>query len=146
MSSPIPLSGTPRMLLAAAVWTLLLLGLFVMHGAGSHGTTTHASAPAADVLGLTASHNGHAGHNPLVDSGDPVGESEDDGGSPGHSAAELCLAILCAVLSALAAFGALTRPRRPRFKVGRSAVSEPFPSWLRPPDPPCLIRLSILRC
>lgn len=146
MSSPIPLSGTPRMLLAAAVWTLLLLGLFVMHGAGSHGTTAHASAPAADVLGLTESHDGHAGPNPLVDSGGPVGDLEDDGGSPGHSAGELCLAILCAVLSALAAFGALTCPRRPLFKVVRNAVSEPFPSWLRPPDPPCLIRLSILRC
>ena len=132
------------MLLAASVCTLLLLGLFVMHGASFHGTTTHASAPAADLLGLTASHDGHAGHNPLVDSGEPVGDSEDDGGSPDRSAAELCLAILC--LSALAAFGVLTRPRRPLFKVGRSAVSEPFPSWLRPSDPPCLIRLSILRC
>lgn len=134
------------MLLAAAVWTLLLVGVFVMHGAGSHGTTAHASAPAAGVLGLTASHGGHAGHDGLADGGDPVQDSEDDGGSPGHSAAELCLAILCALLSALAAFGALTRPRRPLFKVRRSAVSAPFPSWLRPPDPPCLIRLSILRC
>jgi hypothetical protein len=137
------------MLLAAAVWTLLLLGLFAMHGAGSHSSAAHASAPTADVLGSTASHAGHAGHDghdSLVESGDPVGDSEDEGGSPGHRAAELCLAILCALLSALAAFGALTRPRRPLFKVRRSPVSAPFPSWLRPPDPPCLIRLSILRC
>jgi len=134
------------MLLAAAVWTLLLLGLFVMHGAGSHGTTAHASTPAAEGLGWTVSHDGHTSHDGLLESGDPVGGSEDDGGSPGHGAAELCLAILCALLSAVAVFGALTRPRRPLFKVRRSAVSAPFPSWQRPPDPPCLIRLSILRC
>lgn len=134
------------MLLAAAVWTFLLLGLFVMHGTGSHATTAHASAPAADVLGLTVSHDGHASQVGLADSGDPVQDSEDDGGSPGHSPAELCLAILCALLSALAAFGALTRPRRPLFEVRRSAVRTPIPSWLRPPDPACLIRLSILRC
>lgn len=133
------------MLLAAAVWTLLLLGLFAMHGA-SHSSADHTSAPAADVLGSIVSYDGHAGHVGLVESGDPGGGSEDDGGSPGHSAAELCLAILCALLSALAAFGALTHPRRPLFKVRRSPGSAPFPSWLRPPDPPCLIRLSILRC
>ena len=133
------------MLLAAAAWTLLLVGLFVMHGAGSHGATAHASAPAANVLGLTASHDGHSGHDGLADSDDPVGDSEDNGGSPGHSAAELCLAILCALLPALAAFGALTRPRRPLLTAPRRPVSAPFPSWLRPPDPPCLICLSILR-
>lgn len=134
------------MLLAAALWTLLLLGLFVMHGAGSHASTAHASAPAMQALGSTASHDGHADHETGAESGDPITDSGDEGGEPGHGAAELCLAILCALLSALAAFGASTRPRRPLFTVRRSAVGAPFPSWLRPPDPPCLIRLSILRC
>lgn len=134
------------MLLAAAAWTLLLVGLFAMHGAGSHGATAHASAPAADVLGLTTSDNGHPGHDGLADNDDPVGDPEDDGGSSGYSAAELCLAILCALLPALAAFGALTSPRRPLLTARRRPVSALFPSWLRPPDPPCLIRLSILRC
>lgn len=146
VSTPIQLSGTPRTLLAAAVWTLLLLGLFVMHGASSHGTAAHTAAPDATVLEVAASHDGHAGHDAVAQSDDPAAGSEDNGGSQGHSAAELCLAILCALLSALAAFGFLTRPRRLLFTAPRSAVSAPFPSWLRPPDPPCLIRLSILRC
>jgi hypothetical protein len=134
------------MLLAAAVWTLLLLGLFVMHGASSHGSIAHDSATAPNVLGVTASHDAHAGHDGLVESGGPGGDQEDGSGSRGHSVAELCLAILATLLSAFAAFGALTHPRRPLFKIRRRAVSAPFPSWLRPPDPPCLIRLSILRC
>lgn len=136
------------MLLAAIVWTLLLLGLFAMHGASSHGATAHASAPSSSVLGVPVSHDGHAGHVDIADNGDPVQDSETGGGSgsPGHSSAELCLAILCALLTALAAFGALTYPKRPRFGVRRSGYRTPLPSWLQPPDPPCLIRLSILRC
>lgn len=134
------------MLLAAAVWTLLILGLFVMHGASSHGTTAHASAPPAKVFGDSLSHDAHASHGDLTDSGASVQDSDDNGGSPGHSAAELCLAIVCALLSALAVFGTLTHPKHVLFKVRRRGVRTPFPSWLRPPDPPCLIRLSILRC
>lgn len=134
------------MLLAAAVWTLLLLGLVVMHGASSHGTTAHATASATTVLGMTASHDRHTSHSGVAESDDRSAASDDDGGSPGHGAAELCLAILGALLSALAVFGAVNRPRRPLFKVRRSAVRAPFPTWLRPPNPPCLIRLSILRC
>lgn len=142
MPTSIPLRGKPRMLLAAAAWTLLILSLFVMHGAGSHGTTTHASAPVADGLGIVADDVGHHGVAP---SGDPAQDSEDDHESPGHSAAELCLAILCALLSALAAFVALSRSRRHLFRL-RRAVTPLVPPWLRPCDPPCLIRLSIQRC
>lgn len=80
------------MLLAAAVWTLLLIGVFVVHGASPHGATAHPSAPAADVLGSTVSQGGHAGHEGFVESGDPAYDSKDDGGSPdtpsGQDAAE----------------------------------------------------------
>ena len=135
------------MLPAAVVWTLLLIGLFVMHGASSHGTAPHASSPAAtgaaDMwLGLAAGHSGHAGHEGVAVNGDSVQHSEsDEGESPWHSGAELCLALL----SALAVLLALTRPERQLFEV-RRAVTPLDPPWLRPSGPPCLIRLSILRC
>ena len=145
MHTPIPLSGTPRLLLAAAVWALLLVGLVVMHGAGSHGTTAHASAPTGDVLELTVDPDGPPDHESTAHSGDPAQHSEDGGESPGHSTAELCLAILCALLSALAAFVALTRPSRPLF-IRRRVLTALVSPWLRPPAPPSLTHLSILRC
>ncbi|WP_414689904.1 DUF6153 family protein [Nocardioides sp.] len=117
------------------MWTFLIVGLMAMHGVGSHGTTAHASAP-ADVL---ASPTGHAEQPGIDDSGG-------GGEEPGHSAAEICLAILCALISALAAFVALTRPRHPVFTALRATSLPQTPPWLRPPDPPCLIHLSILRC
>jgi hypothetical protein len=133
------------MLLAAVLWTLLLVGLFVMHGAGSHGASSHASAPVADVIALTAGDGGPVDHHGDAQSGEPAQDSEDERESPGHSAAELCLAILCALLSGLAALVALTRPSRPQFTVRRFGAAL-NPPWRRPPDPPRSIRLSILRC
>lgn len=138
------------MLLAAGVWTLLLVGLFVMHGAGSHGMTAHASAPTGDVLEMTVGHGGPGhgggpGHEGTGHSGDPAQASEDDRESPGHTTAELCLAILGALISAFAAFVALTRPSRPLFLRRRPPTALVLPR-LRPPDPPSLIHLSILRC
>jgi len=134
------------MLLAAAVWTLLLIGVFVMHGAGSHGTNAHTSAPVGDVLTLTADHGGQAGHEGAAhDAASPQDSGDDERESPGHRGAELCLAILCALLATLAALVVLTRARRPLF-IRRRAATAHVPPWLRPPDPPCLIRLSILRC
>ena len=133
------------MLLAAALWTLLLVGLFVMHGAGSHDASAHASAPAIDVPSLSA---GYGGHPDRADDGHgsaPVQNAEDEHEPSGHSAADLCLAILCALLSGLAALVALTRPVRPQFTVRRIGTAM-VPPWVRPPDPPRSTRLSIQRC
>ena len=145
MSTPIPLSGTPRLLLAAASWTLLLVGLFVMHGAGSHDASAHASAPAIDVPSLSAGEGRHPDRADDAHGSAPVQNAEDEHEPPGHSAAELCLAILCALLSGLAALVALSRPSRPRFTARRIGTAM-VPPWLRPPDPPRSIRLAIQRC
>lgn len=137
-------SNRSRLLLVGAVWALLFLGVFVLHGVSSHGATAHAPPSTGELLG-TAQSDGHSGEDKPAP-GPEQAQHAMDGEPGGHSAAELCLAILIGFLSVLAALRVGTRPRRPQFKVPRRAARAMAPSWLRSPNPPCLIRLSIQRC
>ncbi|MBT2492932.1 hypothetical protein J7E96_31390 [Streptomyces sp. ISL-96] len=128
--------------LLRAMLLAVVLALFAMHVLASH-------QPA---------HSGHAAAFPLIDAGDKTlhahsdvasgdatrtpdsldGESPCDHGGVGES----CLALLC-IVAALFTF-ALRRGGSNRI-LGRRA--EPTHSWIsRTGDPPCLHRLSILRC
>lgn len=121
----------------------VIFAVFVLHGLTSH-EQAH-SEHAATVLAMdTAAHN-HAGAGHGFDSETPEPESpapspDHDGGSGG-----LCLALLCLLATLIVL--ALRRgiPRRVLCVVLRWAESRTFSS-ARAADPPCLHRLSILRC
>ncbi|NWF24700.1 hypothetical protein HW130_00175 [Streptomyces sp. PKU-EA00015] len=129
-------------LLLATVFAVVL-AVFAMHAVTSH---------------LLQAHSGHAAALPLIDAGgktqhahsdvapgdaaktpdSPDGESPCDHGGAG----EICLALLC-IAAALLAFA---RGGSNRVYVLRRWTA-PTHRWIsRTGDPPCLHRLSILRC
>lgn len=141
-----PSSSRSRLLMLGAVWALLFVGVFVLHGVSSHGATAHAPPSAVELLGVAQS-DGYTGEDKAgLGHGPAHHDAADDGEPGGRSAAELCLAILIGFLSLVAALMVATGSRRPLFQVPRHAARALVPSWLRSPDPPCLIQLSIQRC
>ncbi|WP_138895456.1 DUF6153 family protein [Streptomyces chryseus] len=132
-------------LLLATVFAVVL-AVFAMHALTSH---------------LLQAHSGHAAASPLVVAGDktqhdhsdvapgdatttsdsPDGESPCDHGGAG----EICLALLCIVV-ALYSF-ARRRGGSDRVLYVLRRWAAPAHGWIsRTGDPPCLHRLSILRC
>ncbi|WP_327304105.1 DUF6153 family protein [Streptomyces sp. NBC_01298] len=128
--------------LLRATLVAVVLALFAMHVLASH----------------QPDHSGHAAAFPLIDAGDkaqhahsdvapghvtrtlasPDGESPCDHGGVGES----CLALLC-IVAALFTF-AIRRGVSNRVLQRWAARARPWIS--RTGDPPCLHRLSILRC
>lgn len=127
----------------------MLAGLFAMYGLGPHGED-HSAGHLPGGLALVAADDGHALHDreatetdtaPAPDqraSNDSV--PKEDGG-PGLSE---CLALLGLLFALVISAVLAARRRRPLFN--RRRVREPLVPLGRPPDPPCLHRLSILRC
>lgn len=122
--------------LAAAV----LLGVLAMSWLAPH-RAAHAEGVAAKPHAATAAHQ-HAGE---AHSAHSHADDLDDHARDDHShATDLLLGFfLAAVAAALLAVWAM-RPQRPMVVLRR--VRQRLFLMARPPDPPCLIRLSIQRC
>jgi hypothetical protein len=143
------------------VLTLVLAGLFAMHGLGTHGTHSGHTEPAAERVNTVMPATDHTGHvapggasestttRPMAEmtaaltaGATAVMAAGDIGSAPG-AALGLCLAIL----TALVAF-ALALRRRGRLL---TVVPAPGPqgacAWAgRDPDPPQRAALSVWRC
>ena len=123
----------------AAAWAafVVLAGLLAMHGLGTHGTA------AADEPMATMSHAAHE----VVD-GDPVAAVL-SAPSPEHGALHgtaTCVAVLTLLAgTALLLLLAARSPRR-AWRVAGHAERRRGPRRTRAPDPPDLMRWSILRC
>ena len=123
----------------------VIFALFAMHSLSSHERTHSDHAAALPLVandpGLKHDHTGSMQQPGPTQPDGPQGPSPDHDGGAG----ELCLALLC-LMTALVA---LVMRRGPSGRILYVA-----PRWLGPrllalgrsPDPPCLHRLSILRC
>lgn len=142
---------TSRRLLGLAVWVLLAGGLLAMHGLGTHGTRAHA-AVGQPAIGQALTHvdgqksaADHAQADPEATSGterSAIGTPIGHGSMTGLFAA--CLAILCGILAAVAAVFLRQLSRRPLACSAREVRALVIAG--RDRDPPCLVRLSVMRC
>lgn len=133
----------PRGALLLATLFGVVFAVFALHGLTSH-EQAHSEHAATVLVMDTAAHD-HAGTGHGFESEAPGPDSPAP--SPDHDggAGDLCLALLC-LLAALIAL-ALRRgvPRRVLRVVLLRAEPQTFSSG-RTADPPCLHRLSVLRC
>ncbi|WP_159050808.1 MULTISPECIES: DUF6153 family protein [unclassified Streptomyces] len=135
--------GRPKGALLRATLLAVVLALFAMHVLASHQPvhSGHATAiPRVDAPATTAHTHSHAA--PADAAAPPHGPPGPDGECDHGGVEESCLALLY-IVAALFTF-ALRR-------VGTNGVLRPWAartySWTsRTGDPPCLHRLSILRC
>jgi hypothetical protein len=137
-----------RRALAAAVWVLLIGGLFAMHGLGTHGAGAHGGV----ALNMTGT-SGHAAHHSVLpgtadrtaDAEPVTGASEpNDEGHGSMGLLMLCLVILAATLAGFAQVLLRHLRRSPL-----CTLPWGFPAiWVigRDRDPPDLRRLSVMRC
>lgn len=113
-----------------------------MHGLGPHDGD-HSAGHVPTVLALVTETDGHVGHERhgrTAADPDPGEQHDDEGGSGlGECLALLGMLVALAIGAVLAA-----RPHRPILILRR--VRTRLGLGGRPPDPPCLHRLSILRC
>jgi hypothetical protein len=132
-----------RRLVIAAIWATAFLGLFAMHGLADHGAGGHDAMSSTmdrgvghalvDLTGATAQVSPRHVGDELTAPGVPPGVG---------SASGLCLAIIGGLASLLLAL--LARRRR--------VVTLPVPGSVaalgagRERDPPCRVRLSVMRC
>jgi hypothetical protein len=133
-----------RRMLAVAVWVLVIGGLFAMHGLGGHGAGTHDGMTMSAVS--SADHAGHAWMAHQADMDEPaapaVDSGADDGGGMGLII--LCVAILAAALAVFALVLLRHLGRRPLCTLPRGFLDLVVVG--RDPDPPDLLRLSVMRC
>ncbi|WP_067430939.1 DUF6153 family protein [Nocardioides jensenii] len=133
-----------RSALVLATLFAVVFGVFAMHSLTSHerGHAGHAALPLAAEAADREHHTEPAGSK-APESADSESPADDDN----SGVAELCMALLClmAALIALALSRGISRRILyvvviPRWIGSRIAVLS------RSADPPCLHRLSILRC
>lgn len=152
---PGPRSSTSlwRRLLGVALWMLLATGLFAMHGLGTHGAGSHPetaqplnASVSVHLTGQPSLHSASDGQESASTSPGVQRSATSDPASPGSMSEliSMCLAIVAGVLAGLAAVLLRHLERRPLARVARSAKS--FVIVGRDPDPPCLVRLSVMRC
>lgn len=127
----------------------VLAGLFAMHGLGPH-SEDHPSGHTPSVVALVAGDVAHAQHEASIpETGRPIDHadsSKDAEASPEAEDSMLgeCLALLGFALALVVL--ALIAARRTRPVAVERRRRERVVLFGRPPDPPCLHRLSILRC
>lgn len=125
----------------------VILGVFAMHALTSHerAHAGHSAIPlAADVADVE--HDGTHAETQLPQTD---GSATDDPGSPSHDdgsgIAELCMALLCLMAALIALALSRGQSRRILYVVPRW-IGPRIAALARSADPPCLHRLSILRC
>lgn len=142
-----------RHLLGVVVWTLLATGLFAMHGLGNHGTGSHLDTAQPVSADLSAQLGMHGSFHSASDvqesaptsSGTPgLGMSQHSSPDPMGELVSMCLAILLGVLAGFAAALLGHLERRPLARAARTVQSTVIVG--RDRDPPCLVRLSVMRC
>ncbi|MFE6645339.1 DUF6153 family protein [Nocardioides sp. NPDC057772] len=133
----------PRSALLLATLFGVVFAIFAMHGLTSHERAHSEHAPT--MLGMDTAAHDHARADHGFDTKAPKPDRPTPSPDHGGGAADLCLALLC-LLAALIAL-ALRRgiPRGVLCVVPRWAESPAFTPD-RATAPPCLHRLSILRC
>lgn len=122
----------------------VLFAVFAMHGLASRGLAHGGSA--ATAMPVVVSGDGHADLD-HVDGTAALDKRGDGGPSPDQDHdldGGVCLALLCLFAGLLALMLRKGRRVRPRF-VLRRVTAGLLPRG-RPADPPCLHRLSIMRC
>lgn len=148
MSQPnVPRRMDGRLSARLVVLVGALFGLFAMHGLGDHGASPHemhASAMAPAIVDADPAHGEHSSHADARDqssAADPA--AAPDSPSPGMWMAGLCLAVL---VGALIGF-LLARPQRVVVFTWSNALAfvPARHSGRRDRDPPCLLKLSVLR-
>lgn len=126
-------------------WSTLAAALFAvlaMHGLSSHELAHGASATAAVPVAAAAAGHVDLEHRHGVNA---PGEQGEDGPSPDRDVeGGVCLALLCLLAGLLAL--RLRRGLRPCPPWVLRRVNLGLLSAGRPADPPCLHRLSIMRC
>jgi hypothetical protein len=139
---------------SALVAVAVLVGVLAMHGLMPH-SAAHADgglSAVVDVASASGDHS-HADHQhdaahspaPMADHGSSSSGGHTPGeGEHGH-VAELCLAFLTMLLALLLAV-AVWSARPTRAMVIYRRVRLRIIDLSRPAEPPCLTRLSILRC
>ncbi len=134
-----------RRVLGAVVWGALLLGIIAMHGLETHGTGSH------EAMGHSAVTATGAGTSDTVthEESSQTGQVEIASASPSHSGLEsglvaTCLAILGGLFLAIAIMLLGLLGRRPLGTAPREIRALPLVG--RDRDPPCLVRLSVMRC
>ncbi len=141
-------AATPRALHYPILLLAVLAGMVGMHGLGPHDED-HSEGHVPTVIALVASddeHDAHAQADTETDSAPSTehGTSkhkEPSGGGPGLGE---CLALLGLLFALVIGAVLAARPGRPLVVLRRVRVQLLLLG--RPPDPPCLHRLSILRC
>ncbi len=120
-----------------------------MHGLGPHGEDHSAGHQPAGVALVTAEGR-HASYDPdatEIEMASATGQRASNDSAPsedGGPGLGECLALLGLLFALVIGAVLVARQRRPLFIPRR--VREPLVLLGRPPDPPCLHRLSILRC
>lgn len=118
----------------AGVWAsfLILAGLLLMHGIGSHGTMGDDHDGMAPMGSSVAA--APAGLVTTLQPGTPPGDDE---------MASMCVAVLTLALVVGLWFSGLVHVPRDRAALRRL---RPVARRARAPDPPCLVKLSVSRC
>lgn len=142
-----------RRLLGIAVWMVLATGLFAMHGLGTHWTGSHPETAqpvkANASIHLTAQrtlHSATEGPESVSTSPGVHGSATSELSSSGsmNELISMCLAIVAGALAGFTATLLCHLKRRPLERTARSVQS--FVIVGRDRDPPCLVRLSVMRC
>jgi hypothetical protein len=130
-----------RRVLLAAAWVLALSGLLAMHALGTHGSAHGPGAPMTHEAAASAISSGDMTLGSTSDPARPTLSTpmtQVGGGLPG-----LCLAVLGGLALALILWLLGRRPRRSWTRARPSPLLRPVG---RERDPPCLLRLSVMRC
>lgn len=125
----------------------VLMGVIAMHGLAGHGVV-HSSGVHSTLPGVAeAPADGPAGSQGHVHGTSHEGSPDAPASPDGHHgvSGEACLAILCLLIALLLLAVRRGRLARTMVVLGRRPRSRVVLRG-RPADPPCLHRLSILRC
>lgn len=128
----------------------VLFGFFAMHGVAAHGVAhpagSHSAIPGvSEVVGELSETAGHERGR-----GAAAGAAEADGEAPTHPdghggvGGEACVALLVLLVALLILAARRGRTIRPIFILRR--MRSRLILYARPAEPPCLHRLSIMRC
>ncbi len=137
-----------RSLHSPVLLVAVLAGLFALYGLKLHHED-HTAGHLPSIVALVAADDAHAQGHDGTETGQTTGpphttssdSAPNDDGGPGLGE---CLALLGLLAWTAFCAGLAARPTRPLANL--RTVPAQHPLLRRPPDPPCLHRLSTLRC